>query len=253
MLFRSSQEPNGTPFEPFRDLSALAKIARQSQFCRFFIKGSVVLTSGEISLLNNVELVGIGDALVSLPTNCAFVLKNSGFYAQNIIFEKQGESSSSKKLRGAAKALTSFFVLDHSAATFKNCEIIARFLGDGRVFDSQSSSLKLEGTGISSSAQGYSCAINASGPSKITVLNSRVLSVADTAVAFSSTGGRWNLDENFAQVAGRMGRPAEFIDTVVSMTNNKFTSQVSSKPQGYKDIYTAGKVDFISDEGNIYK
>lgn len=248
-----SQEPDGSPFAPFKDLTSLAKIARSKQFSRFFVKGTVALPPGEISVPNNVEFDGIGDARVLIPANCALLVKNAGLYAQNIVWEKQSALSPSKKLRGAAKALTNFFILDHSAATFKNCEIIARFSGDGKAFNCSSASLKLEATGVSSTAEGYSCAINAAGASKISALSCRLLSVAETAVAFSVSGGSVLLDNNFIQVSGRMGRPAEFVDTSVSMANNKFTAQVQNKAEGFKSLYVAGKTRFALNEGNIYK
>lgn len=248
-----SAAEEGTPFAPFKDLTSLAKIVQKKPFSRFYIKGSVPLPPGEISLTNNVEFSGVGEAKVLLSANCALVLKNAGLFAKNIIWEKSSALAPSKKLRGAAKALTNFFILDHSAATLKNCEAIGVFAGDGTVFNCLSSSLSLEATGVTCNADAYSCAINSSGRSKVNVANSRVLSVADTAVAFSSTGGSVELTNNFAQVSGRMGRPAEFIDTTVSLSNNKFTADVQNKAAGYKPLYTAGSTQFIFDEGNTYK
>lgn len=243
----------GTPFAPFTDLSGLAKIAQSRQFARFYIKGAAQLPPGELSLTSNVEFAGVDDARVVLAANTVLVLKNAGLYAQDIIFEKSPAPLPAKKLRAAAKALTSFFILDHSAATFKNCELIGRFAGDGTIFNSVASSLSLESTGVTANAEGYSCAINASSGSKISVVNSRALSVADTAVAFSFTGGQALLENNFAQVSCRVGRPAEFIDCSVSLSNNKFTADVQNKSAGYKAIYTAGSTAFIKDSGNIIK
>ena len=249
----TAPSPDGTPFAPYKNLSALSKIVRSKQFARFFVKGSVALPPGEISVANNIEFCGVGDARIFLPSNCVLILKNAGLYAQNVIWEKKSAPAASKKPRGAGKALTSFFILDNSAATFKNCEVIARFSGDGKAFDCASSSLRLEATGVTANAEGYACAVNATGASKISVVSSRVLSVADTAVAFSSTGGTWNLDNNFAQATGRMGRTAEFVDSIVSMTNNKFVSEAQTKGPGYSAVYAAGKTQFIQDSGNILK
>ena len=248
-----SAAEEGTPFAPFKDLSSLAKIVQKRQFSRFYIKGCVSLPAGEISLPNNVEFSGVGEAKVALPANSVLVLKNAGLFAKNIVWEKTSKAAPSKKLRGAGKALTNFFIFDHSAATFKNCEVIGLFAGDGTIFNSLSSSLSLESVGVTCNADSYACAVNSSGKSKIAVANSRVLSVADTAVAFSSTGGNVELSNNFAQVSGRMGRPAEFIDTVVSLENNKFTADVQNKGDGYKSLYLAGSTQFVLDEGNTYK
>ena len=248
-----SAAEDGTPFAPFKSLAGLAKIVQKRQFSRFYIKGTVALPPGEISVPNNVEFCGVGEAKIALSANSVFALKNAGLFAKNIIWEKTSQAAPSKKLRGAAKALTNFFILDHSAATFKNCEVIGLFAGDGTIFNSLSSSLSLEATGVTCNSDSYACAVNSSGKSKVAVANSRVLSVGDTAVAFSSTGGTVELSNNFAQVSGRMGRPAEFIDTIVSLENNKFTADVQNKGDGYKSLYVAGSTQFVLDEGNTYK
>ncbi len=249
----NAAQADGSPFAPFKDLSRVAKIIRSKPFSRFFIKGSVSFPAGEISVVNNVEFCGLGDARARLPANCAILMKNAGLFAQNIIWEKDAAPSLSKKPRAASPSMTNFFILESSAATFKNCEVIARFSGDGKAFNCSSSSLRLESTGVTADAEGYACAVNASGSSKISVESSRVLSVGDTAVVFSSTGGTWLLQKNFAQVSGRMGRPAEFIDSTVTMTENQFFSDVQNRGSEFKPVYTSGKTQFLEDKGNVYK
>ena len=246
-------EQDGSPFAPFKDLSKLSKIVNKKNFSRFYIRGDVALNSGEISITNNVEFCGIDDAHVFIPATAALSVKNAGLFAQNIFWEKTEPPASSKKLRGAAKALTNLFILEHSAATFKDCQLVARFSGDGRVFNCQSSALSVESTGITSEAQGYSCVVSANGNSKTLVKNSRLLSIADTAVALSINGGSLDFDNNFAQITSRMGRPAEFIDCSVRLVNNKFTADTQNKSENYKSVYTAGKTVFSENQGNSYK
>lgn len=246
-------EQDGSPYAPFKDLSKLSKIANKKNFSRFFIKGDVALNSGEITITNNVEFCGMDDAHILVPANSVIAIKNAGLYAQNIFWEKTEPPAVSKKLRAAAKALTNLFIFEHSAATFKNCQAVARFSGDGRVFNCLSSALSLESTGITSEAQGYSCVAASTGNCKINIKNSRLLSIADTAVAISTNGGSLNFENNFAQVTGRMGRPAEFVDCSVRMVNNKFSADVQNKTQNYKSVYKAGTTVFTEDQGNTYK
>ena len=247
------QEQDGSPYAPFKDLSKLSKIANKKNFSRFFIKGDVMLNPGEITITNNVEFCGIDDAHVFVPANSVLVVKNAGLYAQNIFWEKTKPPAVSKKLRAAAKALTNLFIFEHSAATFKDCQAVARFSGDGRVFNCLSSALSVEAMGVTSEAQGYSCVIASTGNSKLNIKGSRILSIADTAVAISTNGGSLNFDNNFAQITGRMGRPAEFVDCSVRIVNNRFMSEVQNKADGYKSVYKAGSTVFTEDKGNIYK
>ncbi|MBR5965970.1 MAG: chitobiase/beta-hexosaminidase C-terminal domain-containing protein [Treponema sp.] len=248
-----AQEQDGTPFAPFKDLSRLSKIVGKNNFSRFFIKGTVALNPGEVSINNNVEFCGIDEAHIVVPANSALAVKNAGLYSQNIFWEKVEPPSVTKKLRAVAKALTNLFIFEHSAATFKNCQAVARFSGDGRVFNCSSSTLSLDSTGVTSEAQGYSCVLASTGNSKIIVKNSRLLCIADTAVDLSLNGGSLDFDNNFAQITGRMGRPAEFIDCSVRLVNNKFTADTQNKTADYKSVYTAGKTAFTEDKGNIYK
>ena len=213
----------------------------------------MALNPCEVSINNNVEFCGIDEAHVVVPANSALAVKNAGLYSQNIFWEKVEPPSVTKKLRAAAKALTNLFIFEHSAATFKNCQAVARFSGDGRVFNCSSSTLSLDSTGVTSEAQGYSCVLASTGNSKIIVKNSRLLCIADTAVALSLNGGSLDFDNNFAQITGRMGRPAEFIDCSVRLVNNKFTADTQNKTADYKSVYTAGKTAFTEDKGNIYK
>lgn len=246
-------EQDGSPYAPFKDLSKLSKIANKKSFSRFYIKGDVALNPGEIMITNNVEFCGMDEARVLVPANAVLVVKNAGLYAQNIFWEKTEPPAVSKKLRAAAKALTNLFVFEHSAATFKDCQAVARFSGDGRVFNCSASALSLESVGVTSEAQGYSCVVASSGSCKVSVKNSRLLSIADTAVAVSANGGSLNFENNFAQITGRMGRPAEFIDCSVRMVNNKFNADTQNKAAGYNSVYTAGKTFFTEDQGNVYK
>lgn len=246
-------EQDGSPFAPFKDLSQLSKIANKRNFSRFYIKGTVSLNPGEVTINNNIEFCGLDGARILVPANSALAVKNAGLYAQDIFWEKTEPPLVSKKLRAAAKALTNLFIFEHSAATFKNCQAVARFSGDGRMFNCSSSALSLDGFGGTGEAQGYCCLVVSTGSSKVFVKNSRLLCISDTAVALSLNGGSLDLDNNFVQVTGRMGRPAEFIDCSVKMMNNKFTADTQNKGADYKSVYTAGKTVFVEDKGNIYK
>ncbi len=247
------QEQDGSPLAPFKDLSRLSKIANKKSFSRFYIKGSVPLNPGENTITNNVEFCGVGDARISFPAASVIALKNAGLYAENVFFEKAEPPVLSKKLRGAAKALTNMFIFERSAATLKNCQVSARFSGDGSVFNCLSSALSLESTGLASEAQGYSNLLSLAGQSKAVVKNCRLLCVADTGVAISANGGSVNIENNFAQVTARVGRPAEFADCSIRLVGNKFTLDIQNKSQDFNNIYLSGKSVFTENKGNIYK
>ena len=243
---------DGTPFAPFKDLSRFSKIANSNEFSRFFIKGEAALPSGEISVASNVELLGTGEAKIRMPENCAIVMKNAGLFAQNIIFEKSLKSSPSKKMRGAAAALTNMFIIENSAVTMNNCELLANFAGDGTVFNLSSSALSLNKSVIVNNSQNYSSAV-CSLSSKIGISDSRFLCISDIGVAFSVNGGFFELSNTFVEMSARMSRIAELIDTLASLDNNIFSVGNSSRKAKDELLYKTGNTRFKKNAGNIFQ
>ncbi len=245
-------EQDGTPFAPFKDLSLISKIANSNEFSRFYIKGEAALPSGEISVASNVELLGTDEAKIRMPENCAVVMKNAGLFARNIIFEKFVKGSPSKKMRGAAAALTNMFIIENSAVTMDNCELLANFAGDGTVFNLSSSALCLNKSVVVNNSQNYSSAVSALS-SKLVISDSRFLCISDIGVAFSVNGGFFELSNTFVEMSARMSRIAEFIDTLASLENNVFSSGNSSRKNEDELLYKSGNTRFKKNEGNIFQ
>ncbi len=245
------KEQDGSLFAPFKDLSEFSRIANSRDFSRFFIKGEAALPPGEISVASNVELLGTDEAKVNMPENCAVVMKNAGLFARNVIFEKTLQNSPSKKLRGAATALTNMFIIENSAVTFDNCELLANFAGDGTVLNLSSSAVSLNKSVVVNNSQAYSSAVSALS-SKIGISDSRFLCISDTGVAFSVNGGLFELSNTFVEVSARMSRIAELIDTLASLENNNFSATNALRKTEDDLIYTTAKTKFKKNAGNIF-
>ena len=246
------EEQDGTLFAPFKDLSKFSKIANANEFSRFFIKGEAALPSGEISVASNVELLGTDEAKIRMPENCAIVMKNAGFFAQNLIFEKALNKSQSEKKRGAAAALTNMFIIENSAVTMNNCELIANFAGDGMVFNLSTSALSLNKSVIVNNSQNYSSVVSALS-SKIGISDSRFLCISDVGVAFSVNGGFFEMSNAFVELSARMSRIAEFIDALVLLEKNVFSVGGSSRKKEDELLYKAGNTRFKKNTGNIFQ
>lgn len=245
------KEQDGSLFAPFKDLSEFSRIANSREFSRFFIKGDATLPSGEVSIASNVELLGTDDAKIKMPENCAVVMKNAGLFARNIIFEKTLQNSPSKKMRGAATALTNMFIIENSAVTFDNCELLSNFAGDGTVLNLSSSALSLSKSVVVNNSQVYSSAVSALS-SKIRISDSRFLCISDTGVAFSVNGGSFELSNTFVEVSARMSRIAELIDTLASLEDNNFSATNSLRKSEDDLIYKTSKTKFKKNAGNIF-
>ncbi|MDE5775686.1 MAG: hypothetical protein K2H67_02265, partial [Treponemataceae bacterium] len=250
----SSQSPDedGTPFAPFKDLSQISKIVNSNEFSRFCVKGEAQMGSGEVSLASNVEFVGFDDAKIIFPEACAMLIKNAGFFARDITMKKVLKNSSAKIPRASAKALTNLFVFENSAATFKNCEIVCNFSGDGVVFNLSHSALSLEKTIVVNTAQGYSSVLNAIG-SNVKILGSRFLCISDTAVCVSVNDGTFELRDTFFQASARMARIAEFLGASVSLEKNRFSVQDSRQKNSDELIYKNSKTKILKDSENIFQ
>ncbi|MDE6719169.1 MAG: hypothetical protein K2J68_04855, partial [Treponemataceae bacterium] len=243
---------DGTPFAPFKDLSQISKIVNANEFSRFCVKGEAQMGSGEVSLASNVEFVGFDDAKIIFPEACAMLIKNAGFFARDITMKKVLKNSSAKIPRASAKALTNLFVFENSAATFKNCEIVCNFSGDGVVFNLSHSALSLEKTIVVNTAQGYSSVLNALG-SNVKISGSRFLCVSDTAVCVSVNDGTFELRDTFFQASARMARIAEFLDASVSLEKNRFSVQGSRQKNSDELIYKNSKTKILKDSENIFQ
>ena len=247
-----NSDEDGTPFAPFKDLSQISKIANSNEFSRFCVKGEAQMGSGEVSLASNVEFIGFDDAKIIFSDTCAILMKNSGFFARDITMKKVLKNSSAKIPRASAKALTNMFVFENSAATFKNCEIVCDFSGDGVVFNLSHSALSLENTIVANTAQGYSSALNALG-SNVKISGSRFLCVSDTAVCVSVNDGTFELRDTFLQVSARMARIAEFLGASVSLEKNRFSVQGSRQKNNDELIYKNSKTKILKDSENIFQ
>lgn len=247
-----NSDEDGTPFAPFKDLSQISKIANSNEFSRFCVKGEAQMGSGEVSLASNVEFIGFDDAKIIFSDTCAILMKNSGFFARDITMKKVLKNSSARIPRASAKALTKMFVFENSAATFKNCEIVCDFSGDGVAFNLSHSALSLENTIVANTAQGYSSALNALG-SNVKISGSRFLCVSDTAVCVSVNDGTFELRDTFLQVSARMARIAEFLGASVSLEKNRFSVQGSRQKNNDELIYKNSKTKILKDSENIFQ
>lgn len=247
-----NSDEDGTPFAPFKDLSQISKIANSNEFSRFCVKGEAQMGSGEVSLASNVEFIGFDDAKIIFPEACAILMKNAGFFARDITLKKVLKNSSAKIPRASAKALTNMFVFENSAATFKNCEIVCDFSGDGVVFNLSHSALSLEKTIVANTAQGYSSVLNALG-SNVKISGSRFLCVSDTAVCVSVNDGTFELRDTFLQASARMARIAEFLGANVSLEKNRFSVQGSRQKNNDELIYKNSKTKILKDSENIFQ
>lgn len=245
-------DEDGTPFAPFKDLSRISNIANAAEFSRFCIKGEAQLPSGEVSLVSNVEFVGLANAEIVFPETCAIVTKNAGFFARDITMKKVLKNASSKIPRASAKALTNMFVFENSAATFSNCEIVCTFSGDGVAFNLSYSALSLEKTIVANTAQGYASVLNALG-SNVNISGSRFLCVSDTAVCVSVNDGTFELRDTFLQASARMARIAEFLGANVSLERNRFSVQGSRQKNNDELIYKNSKTKILTDSENIFQ
>lgn len=219
---------DGSPFAPYKNLDGIAECVNSRDFTRFVIKGKTFLPRGEIFLTSNVEFTAATEqAEVLFPENTVMVLSNAGLYAQNVIFEKNpDEEASGKKI--SEKLLKNMFILQHSAATLKDCQVISVFLKDGFVFNASSSALNLSGTGVSLKASGYGSLVSLS-DSKLNLENSELSCVTNTAMVISAKKSEIFSKKTKASLSARVGRIAELISTKARFVHNAFTVELSTK------------------------
>ena len=235
---------DGTKNHPYRDFKSLLPFMEQSRFLRIRIKGKINMPDGKILLSANCRIDGSEDSeLVFLP-NSSIILRNASLAVYDIIISKKSANSGLQE-----ESKNNVFQVEHGVLDLTNVELSALFDRNGTVIDAENSAINLRKSGITSGAISYSCAL-ASINSKISVINSRITTVAGTAVNFSAQGGVFELRSSECGITGTIGRSAELFDTHSSITNNTFEADLKKPRNSGEPVYTDKKNLTVEYSGN---
>lgn len=240
---------DGSSKKPFANFEQALDVINSNRFSRFYVKGSFALPAKENLILSNCHFRASENCEFIFPPQATLLIRGASFQGENLVFKKEIKNDGSDK--GAEKdlSLKSFFTLEHSTASFNNCEILALFDDSGTAFSVQNSVLELLNTGLTVHSSYYACAVSAL-DSKVLSKNSRFAAVSSTAVNFSVNGGLFECRNTNAKVVAQLGRIAELSKTNARLTENLYVGEFEKKIRGLTPVWADKDTLVLEDRGN---
>lgn len=235
---------DGSRLHPYNSFEQALAVINQGKFVHFFVSGSVSLPKGMSEISSNCSFTGMSDARFVLQPSSYIMVKDASLEVQNCVIQKEIENSQDSDQR--------FLVVEKSAATFEDCELLGNFASSGTVLSSDASIVSFKNSGLTVQSSTYACGIS-SVNSKINLSESHVSSVSDTAVNFSLKGGTFALNLCDCKVISHLGRILEAGGTNLRLSDNKYTADFDREAKGIKPVWTDEKCLIIEDKNNISK
>ena len=238
----SAEMADGTRSHPYNSFEQVLDVINQGKFVHFFVKGSVMLPKGMSLISSNCSFTGMNDASFVLQPSSFIVVKNASLEIQNCLVQKDIEKSKDSDQR--------MFVVDKSAVSFEDCEILGNFASSGTALSSDASIVTFKNSGLTVQSSVYACAISGVN-SKINLADSHVSSVSDTAVNFSLKGGTFTLNSCDCKVISHLGRILEAGGSNLRLAGNNYAADFDREAKGIKPVWVDEKCLFLEDRDNI--
>ena len=232
---------DGSKKNPFTSFEQAVEVINSGRYAHFYVNGTFNLPPKETIINSNCAFSAVNESRFVLPPEASILVRSASFEAHNLIIEKTRLSSFDSNSK--------FFTLENSTASFTDCEIVAVFGENGTGFTAQNSVIELNKSGLTVQADSYACGISCV-DSKLFSKNSRVASVAQTAVNFSVTGGIFECRSSNCKVTAHLGRAAELSGTNLRMTNNVFTGELDKKVRGVVPVWKDKDTLVLEDKNN---
>lgn len=233
---------DGSRLHPFNSFEQVIKIINQGKFVHFFVSGSVVLPKGGSVISSNCSFTGMADARLVFPSSSYIMVQGASIEMQNCVLQKEIEGSLQSDQR--------MFIIDKSAASFEDCEILGAFDSSGTILSAEASIVSLKKSGLTVQGSSYACALSAIN-SKVLMSESHVSSIADTAVNFSMKGGSFDIKFSDCKVISHLGRIIEASGTNLKLNGNKFSGDFDRESKGVKPVWRDENSLLIEDKNNI--
>ncbi len=232
---------DGSRLHPFNSFEQVLKVINQGKFVHFFVSGAVNLPKGGSVISSNCSFTGMRDASFVLEPSSYIVVHDASLEVQNCVLQKE--------IYGNRKSDQRLLVIEKSAASFEDCEIVADFDSSGTALSSDSSIVTFKNSGLTIRGASYACAISALN-SKISMSESHVASIAETAVNFSVRGGTFDLKSSDCRVISHLGRIVEASGTNLRLNGNKFTGDFDKENSSLVAIWRDEKAMLLEDKNN---
>ena len=233
---------DGTRDDPYASLADCLAAVEKNRFANITISGALAMPKGETVIASNCTLRGEGDARLVFDADSFLTVRSASLALLDIIVRRD-DGDAKGKINNA------LIRLEHSVLVSENCEIGATFVESGSVISADTSVVSISGCGITSSAERYSSCISAVG-SKLKIIDSRISTIAQTAVNFSVQDGEFELRSSSCRVTGGYGRAVELFGGKSKITGNSFAADLRHSGTSLDAVYTDAKNISLEYDGN---
>ena len=238
----SASMADGTRSHPYNSFEQVLKVINQGKFVHFFVKGTVTLPKGMSLISSNCSFTGMDDACFILQPSSFIMVKGASLELQNCLVQKEIEKSKDSDQR--------LFVVEKSAVSFEDCEILGNFSSSGTVLSADASIVTFKNSGLTVQSSVYACAISGVN-SKINIADTHVSSISDTAVNFSLKGGTFTLNSCDCKVISHLGRILEAGGSNLRLACNNYAADFDREARGIKPVWADENCLFLEDRDNI--
>lgn len=237
----SADMADGTRSHPYNSFAQVLDVINQGKFVHFFVNGTVMLPKGMSLVSSNCSFTGMNDACFLLQTSSFIMVKGASLELQNCLVRKELENSRNSDQR--------MFVVEKSAVSFEDCELLGNFTSSGIALSADASIVTFKNSGLTVQSPVYACAVSGVN-SKINLAGSHVSSISDTAVNFSLKGGTFTLSSCDCKVISHLGRILEAGGTNLRLSGNSYAADFDREAKGIKPVWTDEKCLFLEDKDN---
>lgn len=235
---------DGSRLHPFNSFEQVLNVINQGKFVHFFVSGTLRLPEGLSKITSNCSFTGMSDARLLLDASSFIMVSDSSIEFQNCVIQKEiGEAKTSDQR---------FIVLEKSAASFEDCELLGNFASSGTLIGAEESIVTVKKSGLTSQSSIYAGGISGIN-SKISLSDCHVASVSDTAVNFSLKGGTFSLHNCDCKVISHLGRILEAGGANLRLVSNSYTGDFDHEAKDIKPVWTDENCLILEDKNNKSK
>ena len=233
---------DGTRDDPYVSLADCLAAVGDNRFANITISGTLAVSEEETVIASNCVLRGDGDARLVFGVGSFITVRSASLALLNLIVRRD-DTGVKRKINNP------LIRLEHSVLVSEDCEIGASFAESGSVISADTSVVTINGCGITSSAERYSSCISAVA-SKLKIIDSRISTIAQTAVNFSVQDGEFELRSSSCRVTGSYGRAAELFGGKSKITGNSLAADLRYSGASLDAVYTDAKNISLEYGGN---
>ena len=236
-------QPYGSSLNPFTDLETAFEILENVEDFTLYIKGSGTVDPNYcIDLTRNCRIIG-DNCHLNLSEGTEVNILDCSVRMEKIILHKNLGADSLK-----SRTLVN---VSNGSLAIDDCELAGIFQDNGILIQAHNSKLDFRNSGLTLQTQKYGSLLSAKDCESVLV-NMRQTLISPTAVAFSISGGTFEIGRSSVNVFSHSGRGAEFAGAKVSLHDNIWNGNLENQGKGIQPVWKDMFTEYVLNSGNSF-